>query len=89
MEKLASRDVARVAGLSAEHFCRAFKQVTGLRFTDYVARLRVEKASKLLRSTSHDISHVALLCGFHSIAQFNRTFRRVTQQTPTAVRQQE
>src|SRR6266480_2699278 len=43
-EELSLADVAKAAGASVFHFCKVFHKATGLKFTDYVARMRVEDA---------------------------------------------
>ena len=85
-EKLLSRDVAKSVGLSPEHFCRTFKHETGLRFTDYVARERVKRTREALIQTNKPISHIAVNCGFQSLAQFNRTFKKLAGSTPSEFR---
>lgn len=84
--KISSREVAELVGLTAEHFCRTFKQATGVCFTEYIARERVKKICEALVHSNQPISHIALDCGFQSLAQFNRTFKRVAGITPTEYR---
>ena len=43
-EDLSLADVAKAAGASVFHFCKVFHKATGLKFTDYVARVRLEDA---------------------------------------------
>jgi AraC-like DNA-binding protein len=59
-----------------------FKQATGLTFTDYLARVRIEKVKNLLLNPHKRISEAAYEAGFQSLSQFNRVFRRVTGQSP-------
>lgn len=79
--------VANVANMSAAHFCRMFKKATGMNFSEYVNRLRIEKAKQLMSSTGLSISQVAYEVGFNSVTHFNRTFRKITGATPTEFRQ--
>ena len=81
-------EVARHAAISPFYLCKKFKEVTGLHFTDYVSRLRVERAKELLRDPNHRISEVAFRTGFQSLSHFNRCFKRVAGESPTACRQQ-
>jgi AraC-like DNA-binding protein len=85
-EKISSRDLAQLVGLSPEHFCRTFKQATGVRLTEYIARLRVTKACEALVHSDQPISHIALDCGFQSLAQFNKTFKKYAGTSPTDYR---
>jgi AraC-like DNA-binding protein/ligand-binding sensor protein len=85
-ERIILRDAARHVNLSRNYFCRVFKGATGMTFTEYVARVRVEKATELLASHQWRIGEVADRAGFSSISQFNRVFRRYTGNSPTAHR---
>ena len=79
--------VAKAAGASVFHFCKVFHKVTGLKFTDYVARVRLEDARTQLLNPNQRISEVAYDVGFQSLTQFNRLFKRVFGQSPTEFRQ--
>jgi AraC-like DNA-binding protein len=85
-EELSLADVAKVAGASVFHFCKVFHKATGLTFTDYVARVRLEDARTQLLNPSRRISEIAYDVGFQSLTQFNRTFKRVFGQSPTEFR---
>jgi len=85
-EMLSLGTVARAAGASVFHFCKVFHKSTGLRFTDYVRRLRAEDARARLLNPNARVNEVAYDAGFQSIAQFNRTFRRIFGQSPTQYR---
>jgi len=85
-ERLALAAVAQAAGTSVFHFCKVFHKSTGLKFTDYVARVRLEDARTQLLNPNRRISEVAYDVGFQSLTQFNRTFRRVFGQSPTEFR---
>ncbi len=78
--------VARVANMSANYFSEKFKEITGIRFVEYVARTRVEKACCLLQDPMHPVTNVAYDVGFHSLSQFNRAFRQFTGQSPSGYR---
>lgn len=80
--------VARVAGLSESHFCRLFKDSTGLTLTDYVNRSRVEWAKKELLKSDVRVSEIAFLVGYQSLSQFNRSFARIVGTSPTRWRQE-
>jgi AraC-like DNA-binding protein len=85
-EEFSLSDVARAAGASVFHFCKVFHKATGLKFTDYVARVRVEDARNRLLNPNLRISEIAYDVGFQSLTQFNRTFKRVFGQSPTEFR---
>ena len=86
-EALSLGTVAAAAGASVFHFCKVFHQSTGLKFTDYVARVRVEEARHRLLNPNLRINEVAYDVGFQSLTQFNRTFKRVFGQSPSEFRE--
>jgi AraC-like DNA-binding protein/ligand-binding sensor protein len=86
-EPLALSAVAKASGASVFHFCKVFRKTTGLKFTDYVARVRLEDAKTQLLNPNRRISEVAYDVGFQSLTQFNRMFKRVFGQSPTEFRE--
>jgi AraC-like DNA-binding protein/ligand-binding sensor protein len=80
--------VAREAGLSESHFCRLFKETTGLTLTDYVNRCRIEWAKRELLKPEARISEIAFQIGYQSLSQFNRSFARIVGQSPTRYRRE-
>ena len=86
MEPLSLAAVAKAAGASVFHFCKVFRKTTGLKFTDYVTRVRLEDARTELLNPNLRISEVAYDVGFQSLTQFNRAFKRVFGQSPTEFR---
>lgn len=85
-EALSLSEIARSVNMSAFYFCKSFKKETGMTFTDYVARVRVEKVKNLLMHPSRRVSEAAYEAGFQSLSQFNRVFRRIAGEAPTAYR---
>jgi AraC-like DNA-binding protein/ligand-binding sensor protein len=85
-DELSLSEVARHAAISPFYLCKKFKEVTGLNFTDYVSRVRVEKARQLLSDPNQRVSEIAYQTGFQSLSHFNRCFKRITGQSPTACR---
>jgi AraC-like DNA-binding protein len=86
-EELSLEQVARASGMSPFYFCKVFKAATGVTFTDYVARARVEKTKQLLLNPHARVSEAAYEAGFQSLSQFNRVFRRVEGQSPSDYRE--
>ena len=86
-EDVSLRQVSSAVNTSAFYFCKMFKQATGLTFTDYLARMRIEKVKNLLLNPHKRISEVAYETGLQSLSQFNRVFRRVTGESPTVWRE--
>jgi AraC-like DNA-binding protein len=85
-ESLSLAEVAKASGASVFHFCKVFKKSTGLKFTDYVARVRLEDAKSELLNPNRRISEIAYDVGFQSLTQFNRMFKRIFGQSPTQFR---
>lgn len=81
--------VARIAGLSESHFCRLFKEATGMTLTDYVSRCRIEWAKKELLKPETRVSEIAFLIGYQSLSQFNRSFARIIGSSPTHWRREQ
>lgn len=79
--------VAKAVNTSTFYFCKLFKRATGLTFTDYLARVRIEKAKTLLHDRNRRVSEVAYESGFQSLTHFNRVFRKIVHQSPTNYRQ--
>jgi len=85
-EPLSLEQVARAANMSAFYFCKVFKAATGLTFTHYVARARIERTKQMLLNPHTRISEAAYEAGFQSLSQFNRVFRRFAGESPTNYR---
>lgn len=81
--------VAKHAGLSESHFCRVFKESTGLTLTDYINRRRIEWAKRELLKPQARVSEIAFHIGYKSLSQFNRSFARFTGNSPTNFRREE
>ena len=79
--------VAQAMHVSTFYFCKMFKKATGLTFTDYLSRVRVEKAKTLLLNPHLRISEIAYEVGFQSLTHFNRMFRKIVGESPTAYRE--
>lgn len=88
-ESLPLGAVAHEAGLSESHFCRLFKEATGLTLTDYVNRCRIEHAKKELLKSDRRVSEIAFEVGYQSLSQFNRSFARIVGQSPTLWRRKQ
>jgi AraC-like DNA-binding protein len=87
-EDISLVEVAKAVNTSTFYFCKVFKKSTGLNFTDYVSRMRIEKAKNLALNPNLRISEIAFEVGFQSLTHFNRVFKRVTGMSPTEYRAQ-
>ncbi len=84
-EPIDVRAVADLASLTVPAFCRYFKRMTHLTFTDFVNEYRVNQARRLLHS-ARTVSDVGFAVGFNNLSHFHKTFRAVTGETPSAYR---
>jgi len=87
-EDLSLGQVAKAVNTSTFYFCKLFKKVTGINFTDYVSRVRIEKARNLLLNRNLRVSEIAYEVGFQSLTHFNRVFKKILGQSPTQYRAQ-
>ncbi|HTI83333.1 MAG TPA: helix-turn-helix transcriptional regulator [Acetobacteraceae bacterium] len=81
------RRLAEVCGVSEAHFARSFRDAFGMPPHRYLLTRRVERAAALLRDTSFSILDIALQTGWTSLGTFGRTFRDVTGESPSQLRQ--
>lgn len=85
-EQITLEEVVAHVHVSRFYFCKLFKKATGMTLTEYVARVRIEKAKALLGDPSRRISEIVFAAGFGSIPQFNNVFRRYVGMAPTEYR---
>lgn len=85
-QEISVADVARAVNMSTFYFCKVFKAGTGLTFTNYLARLRIEAVKQHMLNPHARISEAAFAAGFQSLSQFNRVFRRIAGEAPSAYR---
>ena len=75
--------LASDAGLSRFHFCRAFKESTGLSPHAWLRQQRLERAMNMLRETEAPIDSVAAALGYTSQTAFTAAFKKLTGETPS------
>ncbi len=85
-DNLSTEQLANMAGLSVSHFERRFRHAFGASPRQYLVRVRVEHAAKLLRETEQTVSEIAHSCGFYDHAHFSRSFRRIMSCSPSQYR---
>lgn len=81
--------LARHAGLSPTHFCRAFKRTVGVPPHRYLIDLRVKRARELMADRRLSLTEIALACGFGSSSQFSTAFKRAVGVPPSVHRQRQ
>jgi AraC family transcriptional regulator len=75
--------LASDAGLSRFHFCRAFKESTGLSPHAWRRQQRLEEAKNMLRDTDASVLSIAVALGYSSQTAFAAAFRKLTGETPS------
>ena len=85
-ETITLAQVVKHVNVSRFYFCKLFKKATGMTLTDYISRVRVEKAKTLLGDPSRRISEVVFASGFGSVPRFNTVFKRQVGMPPTEYR---
>jgi AraC family transcriptional regulator len=85
-EPISLAELARVVGLSACYFCRAFRQSFGMPPGRYHLRQRIEQAKALLAKHAASVTDVSFTVGYNDTSAFCTAFRRVTGLTPSAYR---
>jgi AraC-like DNA-binding protein/mannose-6-phosphate isomerase-like protein (cupin superfamily) len=84
--RLTPRDLARIAGLSADYFSRQFRLTHGLSPREWILRQRLRHAAGLLAETDERISQIAVRLGYPDIYLFSRQFAAEFGQSPRAWR---
>jgi AraC-like DNA-binding protein/ligand-binding sensor protein len=87
-ESLRLGQVAKAVNSSPFYFCKMFKKATGLNFTDYLSRIRIERSKNLLLNPNLRVSEIAFEVGFQSLTHFNRVFKNTLGESPTRYREQ-
>lgn len=80
------REAADEAGFQINYFCKKFKAATGKVYKEYLNDLKSECAMRLLASTDAPVTELCLTCGFTSLSQFHREFRKRAGMSPLEYR---
>ena len=81
--KISVDEVAKSCNLTKPAFCRYFKKNTGSTFVEFLNQYRISQSKRLLL-TGKNVSETCFECGFESLSYFNRTFKKVTGENPSA-----
>ncbi len=85
-EKTASSSLAAQAGMSPSRFARLMKRLFGVTPSQYISKIRINAAARLLRETDESVSSIAIECGFSDHSAFTRAFRAAMGLTPSEFR---
>jgi len=80
--KLSLKEVAAVAHLSQNSFCRYFKSRIKKSLSKFLIEIRIANACKLLAETEKPIADICYECGYNNFSNFNKHFRTITHRTP-------
>ena len=84
--KISLEEVASLAYMTTNSFCRYFKKRTRKSYVDFLTEIRIGQARKLLQQNDLSISQISIEVGFNNLSNFNRKFREVCSITPTEFR---
>jgi AraC-like DNA-binding protein len=87
-QPISAAQIAEELGMSESRFSRFFRRATGNTFTDFVNRVRINRACQLLAETDRLINSVCWEVGFNNVANFNRRFLEIKGMTPSQYRRQ-
>ncbi|MDR2516753.1 MAG: helix-turn-helix domain-containing protein [Spirochaetaceae bacterium] len=86
--KISLDEIARASGLSGPYFSSIFKEEMGEKLSNYLNRLRVERAMTLLAESDKSLNDIAASCGFEDQSWFSKIFKSFTGVTPGKYREQ-
>jgi len=79
--KIEIQEIAQIGNLTEAAFCRYFKKMTKLTFTEFLNHYRINQAKRLLM-LDKNVSETCFECGFESLSYFNRIFKKITGENP-------
>ena len=72
--------------LAPAYLSRYFSEHTGMTISEYLTKIRIERAAELLGSTSYSITEISALCGYSSLGNFQRYFKKLIGMAPSEYR---
>ncbi|SFZ93546.1 AraC-type DNA-binding protein [Flaviramulus basaltis] len=85
-QKLTVNQMSEFTNMVPQSFCRWFKNHSGHSFISFLNQTRIQRASHLLLSTNLNIQKIAFACGYESLSHFNRTFKKLKEESPREFR---
>jgi YesN/AraC family two-component response regulator len=86
--KISLKEISEASGLSAPYFSSIFKEEMGENLSNYLNRLRVERAATMLFESDMSLSEIAGACGFEDQSWFSKIFKSYTGKSPGKYREQ-
>lgn len=87
VEDIWLKDLSELVNMSPTAFSRYFKQRTGKTLAEYIVDVRIGHASRQLVDTNEPVSQIGFSCGFNTLTNFNRLFRKRKGCSPTEFRE--
>ncbi|MBL7700054.1 MAG: helix-turn-helix domain-containing protein [Chitinophagaceae bacterium] len=81
-EHISIGDVARVANLSRESFCRYFKAQINKTYIEFLSEYRINRACEMIRNGQKSIKEIGFSCGFDSLSNFYYQFKKIIKVSP-------
>lgn len=82
------QDLCRISSMSRSSLLKQFAELCKYSPTDYLLRIRIEKACELLKNSNHSIARIAQDCGFYDSSHFSKTFLKLQNVSPKEYRKQ-
>lgn len=86
MNSISLGDIADIACMTTNSFCRFFKKMTNKSFTEFLNEIRIRNAARMLVQENYPISEICFLVGYKSIPNFNKQFKQIMGETPKSYR---
>jgi AraC-like DNA-binding protein len=75
-------DVAKIANLTKESFCRYFKTSTNKTYMEFLTEFRINKACNMIKENQRSMKEIGYSCGFDSLSNFYYQFKRIVKRSP-------
>lgn len=85
-ERITLGDAARIAGMERTYFCNFFHRCVGVSFTEWLRRVRICEAIRIMTTSQKQIADISMECGFAEIRTFERVFKKNAGCTPREMR---
>ena len=86
-ENITLSDICAVCrGISPHYLCRLFKRYMEMRPVEYIRKVRISRAKKLLSNTDLPVQEVAARCGFENATYFYRCWNKTEKESPAEYR---
>jgi len=86
-KELKLEDISMMSFFSRNYFCRMFKETTGMTVSEYIQKIRIQEACRLLKETDNTVIDIAQQVGYKDIKFFNKVFKRNVGLTPGKYRE--